>query len=723
MFISTPSSSISIGPSHCFKCHADGVGCSASVGVTSSLIKPSHEVQGFSDHSGISFRPENPFLGATQLHWLPVGRESSLSRLPVAADYPDSFPDSSNYVGNQGYHPLEGMRDHRRVRDTELTAAETARTTVEANSNALLIFPGMVHCEPHEQESWAEFQYVIDEYGDIFFEIYDDKNILRDRDASNPVNALIGMDFSQYEKRRAESSDYSNFIGDSIDDTYFLDNYLEVENSEISDYQVDWAMPDSSSKLHPVYFAKCLTKNFNSYGRFVRIEAWLGDRKSSVIISEIIENGGWCDIADKILRFLWRPERPASNWNYQSQSRSYFEAASPELWPSMETNGAVADQNKIKISAEAEANSSHFLAKCLVGRFNDPFNMSPNQEVVQKWFTNRRKVTAGLKVMPIAHSLFLFEMPSRQEAVRVKAGDWYWNGRRFSLEWWSAVTGLAMVEPNSEHRWIKAFGIPLHAWSESSFRVIGELCGGFVDTDEDTKKRTHLHWARICVNKSIEDIPSKLELKVGELSYEISIISDAHTKLWVAGDGVDCSSKGFMEEEGIRVLRFAADKSVDRPQAQHVPLAFNSKLPYAKEVGPILEGSICPSLCDAEDEGELPQDIELPSISPQIRESAPLFGSESDYSSQSRSDTLSLPWYGDNSSNQQIFHTPSVISTSKWIKLVMVKACKAFGANATGFEHELLNMILRMDQRRQSQLQQRDSEGGCSKTKKKKGVT
>lgn len=44
-----------VGPSHCFKCHADGVGCSASVGVTSSWIKPSHEVQGFSDHSGIRY--------------------------------------------------------------------------------------------------------------------------------------------------------------------------------------------------------------------------------------------------------------------------------------------------------------------------------------------------------------------------------------------------------------------------------------------------------------------------------------------------------------------------------------------------------------------------------------------------------------------------------------------------------------------------------------------
>ncbi|XP_060172408.1 uncharacterized protein At3g49140 [Lycium barbarum] len=260
MFISAPSSSISIGPSHCFTCHADGVGCSASFGATSSWIKPSHEVQRFSHHSGISFRTENPFFGAAQLHWLPVGHEISLSRLSVAADYPDSVPDSSNYIGNSGYHPLEGIRDHRRVRDTELTAAETARTTVEANSNALLIFPGMVHCEPHEQVSWAEFQYVIDEFGDIFFEIHDDKNILRDRDASNPVNALIGMDFSQYEKRSTESPDGINLVGDSMDDTYFFDNYLEFEDSEMSDYQVDWGMPDISSTLHPVYFAKCLTK-------------------------------------------------------------------------------------------------------------------------------------------------------------------------------------------------------------------------------------------------------------------------------------------------------------------------------------------------------------------------------------------------------------------------------------------------------------------------------
>lgn len=81
-----------------------------------------------------------------------------------------------------------------------------------------MLFPGTVHCEPHEHISWAQFQYIIDEYGgltssvlyhslqylllqlwllfvcnccifssDMFFEISDDENILQDRGASNPV--------------------------------------------------------------------------------------------------------------------------------------------------------------------------------------------------------------------------------------------------------------------------------------------------------------------------------------------------------------------------------------------------------------------------------------------------------------------------------------------------------------------------------------------------------
>lgn len=81
--------------------------------------------------SAWSFRCENAFFGATLFNWFPIGHDSSISRVSVAADYSDSVPDSSNYVANKGYHPLEELRDCRRVRDKRLTSAEIARTAVE----------------------------------------------------------------------------------------------------------------------------------------------------------------------------------------------------------------------------------------------------------------------------------------------------------------------------------------------------------------------------------------------------------------------------------------------------------------------------------------------------------------------------------------------------------------------------------------------------------------
>ncbi|EEF31833.1 conserved hypothetical protein [Ricinus communis] len=200
-----------------------------------------------------------PYFGSTQFHWLTVGYDRCLWKASVAADYSDSVPDSSSYTSHQSYHPLEDVKVNRRIRDTQLSSAEIARTTVEANSSALLVFPGTVHCEPHEQISWAEFQYVVDDYGDIFFEIFDDISILQDPGATNPMNAFIGMDIPMYENKRI-ANEYNVFDIGSTDDIPFDDDYFEVMDSEVSDVPVDWGMPDTSTWVHPIYFAKCLTK-------------------------------------------------------------------------------------------------------------------------------------------------------------------------------------------------------------------------------------------------------------------------------------------------------------------------------------------------------------------------------------------------------------------------------------------------------------------------------
>lgn len=184
-----------------------------------------------------------------------------------------------------------------------------------------------------------------------------------------------------------------------------------------------------------------------------------------------------------------------------------------------------------KAEDRAKGETKDFLAKCLVGCFNDPFNSSPNSEVIKKWFLTRWKVTAGL----IAHNKFLFELPSKQEAASVKAGDWYWNGKRLSLDWWSPKYGSSSMTKESRHKWVKAFGIPLHGWTTDSFIHIGELCGGYINMDENTKNRSHFYWARICVQNKFEETPKELDLMIEGVRFNNSILEDQPTRIIVDG--------------------------------------------------------------------------------------------------------------------------------------------------------------------------------------------
>lgn len=235
----------------------EGVCCPISCTVSSSWVKHALDGCGLLALSGR--RCKNPLFGSS-FHGSSLAHDLCFPKVSVAADYSDSVPDSSDYVTKGGYHPLEELKPCRRRQDAKLSEAEMARTTVEAYSNALLVFPESVHSEPHEQISWAEFRYVIDDYGDIFFEIFDDENIIKDHGASNPVNALIGMDIPLYENKRIPG-EYKISDINGVDDMSFDDDYFEVADFESSDVPVDWGMPDTSSWVHPVYFAKCMMKS------------------------------------------------------------------------------------------------------------------------------------------------------------------------------------------------------------------------------------------------------------------------------------------------------------------------------------------------------------------------------------------------------------------------------------------------------------------------------
>ncbi|CAN1731986.1 Uncharacterized protein At3g49140 [Linum perenne] len=242
-------------PSNCQLCQSDGYSCSTSTGwINNSLHCPTDILS-----LRFFFSLKNFILLRLLFAWSCGRRELSNMKVAVAADYSDSFPDSSSYTSARGYHPLEEVKVAKMMRQPQLTSAEIARTTVEANSTALLMFPGTVHCEPHEEMSWSEFQYVVDDYGDIYIEIFDGRNILQDPEASNPVNAFIGMDVPVYENKRV-ANEYTLFNIGGGNNIPFDEDFFQVMDSEVSDIPVDWGMPDTCSWIHPLYFAKCLTK-------------------------------------------------------------------------------------------------------------------------------------------------------------------------------------------------------------------------------------------------------------------------------------------------------------------------------------------------------------------------------------------------------------------------------------------------------------------------------
>lgn len=82
-------------------------------------------------------------------------------------------------------------------------------------------------------------------------------------------------------------------------------------------------------------------QNFNSYGRFVRVESILGEYKAAIIIPESSYNKGWGDIARKIQGYLGEYVDP--RFYLADKSRSYMEVAKISRWKS-EINVAIGEK-------------------------------------------------------------------------------------------------------------------------------------------------------------------------------------------------------------------------------------------------------------------------------------------------------------------------------------------------------------------------------------------
>uniref|UniRef100_A0A0V0I8I5 Putative ovule protein n=1 Tax=Solanum chacoense TaxID=4108 RepID=A0A0V0I8I5_SOLCH len=122
---------------------------------------------------------------------------------------------------------------------------------------------------------------------------------------------------------------------------------------------------------------------------------------------------------------------------------------------------------------------------------------------------------------------FMFELPSRLAAEHVLTGQWTWKKMKLELEWWKPTIGYWPAEVRRDWVWIRLLGLPMNLWSQKVLKEIGNLCGGHIETEEETSLKNHLHWARIKVQGNGERIPREVEITCDDFTYTIPVWCEA----------------------------------------------------------------------------------------------------------------------------------------------------------------------------------------------------
>eukprot|EP00250_Pteridium_aquilinum_P014144 c21807_g1_i1 orf=297-1874(+) len=210
-------------------------------------------------------------------------RQQYRTQVRVAADYPDSKPDASSYLGDLGYHPLEDITSLEKKKsidltDRRLTDAEVARTLAEANETAIL-FASL--WEDQDHVFGTEVEYIIDERGDFYFQIDDDSEFLTTlNSARTQMNVAIGYEsiedwiLEQQEVREENPPPAEDPERDSSDDdeedqeeswaiitadgTEYVFEEVGEEQESSEESIGNWSGLDTLEFVHPLEFASAL---------------------------------------------------------------------------------------------------------------------------------------------------------------------------------------------------------------------------------------------------------------------------------------------------------------------------------------------------------------------------------------------------------------------------------------------------------------------------------
>ncbi|KAF3661862.1 hypothetical protein FXO37_12741 [Capsicum annuum] len=180
-----------------------------------------------------------------------------------------------------------------------------------------------------------------------------------------------------------------------------------------------------------------------------------------------------------------------------------------------------AENDIIRIIGGSEAAEKALLSRCIVGKFQTTQETPALNDV--RWACNTWRSVFGMSVYAMNDGKFLFELPSRKGAEHVQSGEWIWKKMRLKLEWWNPTTGCWPEEIRRDWVWIRILGLPLSMWSNNMFEQIGDQCGGFIEAEEETSLKNHLHWASIKVRGDGKKVPREIEMASDGYVYTMPI--------------------------------------------------------------------------------------------------------------------------------------------------------------------------------------------------------
>ncbi|KAG5605852.1 hypothetical protein H5410_027344 [Solanum commersonii] len=134
--------------------------------------------------------------------------------------------------------------------------------------------------------------------------------------------------------------------------------------------------------------------------------------------------------------------------------------------------------------------------------------------------------------------MFLFEFPNRYMVELIIQGQWRWKN------WWRPTTRCTPNPSTMRETWIRVVGIPLHLWSRKVFQEIGDLCGGWIETEEETELKNHLKWARILVKNNRRNLPREVSVACDGITYFFPIWAESKPKFKIRSE-----SRGIVAEE------------------------------------------------------------------------------------------------------------------------------------------------------------------------------